>query len=294
MIYKVIYSFHMPAFMFITGFFAKFRIKKIILNLVISYVVLQIIYLLFDRYILGGNTSIQFIKPYWLLWYLVAVTYCVLLVPLFERCNEAAAWICILVLTACSLLAGFAPIGYGFSLSRFVVFLPFFACGFFARRFKLMEKLHTSKGRAVSGVLSVAGIVAGMGYIFIKPLPVKLLYGSYSHKAVDCAVYDRAVVLLTAFCCILLLLLAIPNIKIPVVTKMGMDTFVPYIFHGFAVKLAGKYRLFQFSEGTNLVLAAVFSFVMYIGLSFAAGAVKKIFRRTGVNENGQKKDNLAN
>ena len=33
-LYKIIYSFHMPAFLFLTGFFARFNRRKIVLKLI--------------------------------------------------------------------------------------------------------------------------------------------------------------------------------------------------------------------------------------------------------------------
>ncbi len=267
-IYKVIYTFHMPAFMFLTGYFAKFRMKKLILNFVVPYLVFQIIYILFDRFVLGNEeTIIQFIKPYWLLWYLMAGAFCFLMVPLFERCGKTSAWICVAVLAACSLLAGFTPLGYGFALSRFVVFLPFFAVGFFARKFRVTEKLNTRKRKLLTWAVCTAGATLGFVYILSFSLPEKLLYGSYSYEAANCTVSDRAAVLLTAFCTTVLLVLAVPNIKIAVVTKMGADTFVPYIFHGFAVRLAGKYQLLCFSERINLVIVIAGAFLLYFLLS---------------------------
>ncbi len=275
-IYKVIYTFHMPAFMFLTGYFAKFRIKKLIFNFAVPYFVFQIIYILFDKFVLGNEeTALQFIKPYWLLWYLMAGAFCFLLVPLFAKMGKTAAVICVAVLTACSLLAGFVPIGYGMSLSRFIVFLPFFASGFFARKFKVVEKFDAWKGKLLTAAVCIAGAALGFVYIFSFSVPEKLLYGSYSYSATDCTVFDRAAVLMTAFGLTVLFLLIIPNIKIPVITQMGMDTFVPYIFHGFAVKLAGKYHLLRFSEGINLILAIGASLLLYCLLSGTAQIIKK-------------------
>lgn len=275
-IYKVIYSFHMPAFMFLTGYFAKFKIKKLILNFAVPYILFQIIYILFDKFVLGNReTALQFIKPYWLLWYLMAGAFCFLLVPLFEKMGKTAAVICIAVLTACSLLAGYVSIGYGMSFSRFVVFLPFFAGGFFARKFNVLSKLQKPKGRIITAAVCSVGAAFGFIYIFALSVPEMLLYGSYSYRAINCTVFDRAAVLLTAFCLTVLLLLIIPNVKIPIISQMGKDTFVPYIFHGFAVKLAGKYQLLRFSEGINLILAIAASLLLYCLLSGTAQIIKK-------------------
>lgn len=48
-LYRWIYSFHMPVFIFVSGYFAKFDPKKIVCNILVPYVLLQILYTAFDR-----------------------------------------------------------------------------------------------------------------------------------------------------------------------------------------------------------------------------------------------------
>ena len=65
---RTIYSFHMPAFLFLTGYFAKFRPKKIALQFGYTYLLFQVLYLLFAYRFLGGEElTISFSFPYWLM-----------------------------------------------------------------------------------------------------------------------------------------------------------------------------------------------------------------------------------
>ena len=82
-LYRWIYSFHMPVFIFVSGYFAKFDPKKIVCNILVPYVLLQILYTAFDR-LLYGNAPfrLQFTTPYWLLWYLLSLFCYYLLLPL--------------------------------------------------------------------------------------------------------------------------------------------------------------------------------------------------------------------
>ncbi len=284
-IYKIVYSFHMPAFLFLMGYFAKFRIKKFITDFVVAYLGYQVVYIMFDRYVLGNaDTALQFTRPYWLLWYLMAAAFCLLLTPIFSKMNAVAAGICIPVLTAAALIIGYFPkVGYFLSLSRFFVFLPFFAMGFFARKFKWVEKLHESKGKIWMGIVSAAGAAAGIAYLIVFSVPEKFLYGSFSYSAQGCAIYDRAIIMLTACCWIVILLLCVSEKKIPVVSILGSSTFIPYIFHGFAIRLAEKHNLLSFSEGVNLVLAFAAAVVLYlclgyidVGIGEIKGKIKKM------------------
>lgn len=58
-IYLIIYSFHMPAFIFVTGYYAKFKPRKILLELIMPYILFQTLYLLFDGYINGEPVTLN-------------------------------------------------------------------------------------------------------------------------------------------------------------------------------------------------------------------------------------------
>ena len=58
-IYKIIYSFHMPLFIFISGYFAKFNLKKIITGLVVPYMIFQAAYILYVNYIIDSEKDVD-------------------------------------------------------------------------------------------------------------------------------------------------------------------------------------------------------------------------------------------
>ena len=64
-IYSVIYSFHMPVFIFVMGYFAKFSPAKIFRSVLLPYAVFQVLYLLFEFFVLGKNGGfvLQFSRP---------------------------------------------------------------------------------------------------------------------------------------------------------------------------------------------------------------------------------------
>ena len=72
-IYTVIYSFHMPAFLFLSGMFARFDRVKWLFGLCLPYLALQTLYILFARQMYDPGLPLQFSQPYWLLWYLFAL-----------------------------------------------------------------------------------------------------------------------------------------------------------------------------------------------------------------------------
>ena len=131
--YRLIYVFHMPMFLFVSGFFARFSPKKILTDLVWPYVLFQVVFLLFDGFVINpGTFRLQFTKPYWILWYLFVLIIYTLLTGIIKPKKPVIQITAVAVFTVLALLAGYAGrIGYEFSASRLIVFSPFFFSGFF-------------------------------------------------------------------------------------------------------------------------------------------------------------------
>ena len=76
-----IVAFHMPAFIFISGYFSKRipSIKKLIQGLVIPYFVYELVYYFLYTLVLDKHTALYFDRPKFWLWYLMALfvsSYC--------------------------------------------------------------------------------------------------------------------------------------------------------------------------------------------------------------------------
>lgn len=55
-LFRFIHTFHMPVFVFISGYFARFDKKKVVFSLFLPYLVFQVLYQIFDIYYAGGDT----------------------------------------------------------------------------------------------------------------------------------------------------------------------------------------------------------------------------------------------
>ena len=82
-----IVAFHMPAFIFISGYFSKKipSAKKLIQGLVIPYFVYEIIYYLLYTYILDKDTGLYFTRPKFSLWYLMALFVWRVIAPVVQK-----------------------------------------------------------------------------------------------------------------------------------------------------------------------------------------------------------------
>ncbi|MBP5446295.1 MAG: acyltransferase family protein [Acholeplasmatales bacterium] len=242
-IYRIIYSFHMPLLIFITGFFAKFS-KKRIVNFIILYLIFQVIYIFYINIIYSGKTNYQLTTPYWILWYLLCYIFYLFLIPLLDifELNKKSI-IKIVSAVVISLIMYFAfPFdstqGYYLSVSRFVSFLPYFICGFYAKKILSLKEIKIEKKYNIIIKLSFLCLTICSIIIIIlkKNITAQMLYGSYPYKGL----YNPFIKLIIIFCAISWIGFFIFTIrfnkKIPFLTRIGGNTISIFLLHGFIVK----------------------------------------------------------
>lgn len=262
MLYRLIYTFHMPAFVFLTGYFARFKPKKILLSLIWPYFIFQILYLLFQGYVIKGTdtVSLQFTTPHWLLWYLLATVFYYMLIP-FLQWESTGARVDVLFLSAAvSLLAGFdKTVGYYMSLSRFFCFLPFFVSGYYVGN-KPQSLQHSAKKGSKWLLFFLCLIVVIFAQHFVLSDPEsftrQVLYGSYSYAGGRFTWKQRLILLLLGAAWIVVLFAIASDRKIPIVSAIGGNTLPIFLFHGFVVRLLEKEAVFAYTQTENILLAA--------------------------------------
>lgn len=272
LIYQIIYLFHMPAFIFMTGYFAKYQPKKILQRYVITYFVFQTLYQIFDAVVLEETLelSLQYTKPYWHLWFLMAAGMYLAMIPFINTEKKKYQVAMILIAILISLLAGYdKTIGYTLTLSRFMTFMPFFTIGYFCSKYKhLGEHTINQNQKRIIGIGSVVICVISMYWLKSENIKTIILYGSVNYEKASYHMGIRGLLLIFAMAWIIALLFLIPNRKIPVISISGQHTFWVFILQGFILRLEKKYQVYQYSQGMNLLLAAVSSFAILFVLSY--------------------------
>lgn len=283
-LYRIIYSFHMPAFIFISGYFAKYNREKILFTFLYTHLLFQIIYQLFERFILNPQQPFrfQFTYPYWLLWYLMAMILYYLLIPIFDDRRVYIRVLFVVVSIFLSILAGFDwTIQYYLSLSKFITFLPYFLAGYYARRSSKIQKfLHYDlkfywcKSLLMLGVVCISCLYLWKNTAIIPAM----LHGSNNYQLEGYEPMIKFILLIIgASWIIFFLVFPFLDKKIPFLTSIGQNTFPIFLLHGFCIKLAKKYEIFRFIPNENLLLAIILSFVIVI--AFGNPYVGKIFQR---------------
>jgi len=273
-LYKTVYVFHMPAFFYLSGKFAKAPDKRFWKHLALPYLVFQILYLCFDAWVLKGTAlTLQFTTPYWIMWYLLALIVFCLLIPVLPEKGSAGGWIALGISVAIALLAGFDnTTGYYASLSRIAVLAPFFLWGRYSEALPKVPKwLCITAGACI--------IAVGTYYVLHNNVPNLLLYNSASYKNAGSTVTARLLVMVTAAGWIVFLENILPRRSIPGVCLCGQNTLPVYLLHGFAVRLAEKYEIFTYSHGFNIGFACfiALTLVIVLGNPWLGKAFKKLF-----------------
>lgn len=144
--YKYIYAFHMPAFVFLSGFFSSRTVnvakilewtKKMLLIYVLAQSLLNGL-----SYLCGEDISVSrwiCLTPKFTLWYLISLIIWRLSFRfIFHKTNLILLFILSLVLAS---IAGCIPIGQPLAFQRTLVFYPLYVLGYIFKEYKLIDLL---------------------------------------------------------------------------------------------------------------------------------------------------------
>ncbi len=264
--YNFIYSFHMPAFILIAGYFSKGFTKKgylqkVVRKVLVPYIIFQLIYSLLYT-IRDQEVTFSILNPYWTLWFLLSLLLWNLLLFVFVRIRFS-----LLLATLLGITVGyFEGIGTFLSLSRTLVFFPIFLLGYYLNdtHFKLI--LNT-KTKIISTILMVCLF---FGYYLYFPASGRswlLASSSFTDMGVDQPQYGimirlaiYGIMLMTTFCFLCL----VPKRQY-FFTHLGSKTLYVYLLHGLIVKLILTAPIFDY---TNTFVTSLLFIILAIVISF--------------------------
>lgn len=166
----IIYSFHMPVFVFLSGYFTSSnpsseKIKTWFKHIIFLFVIAQITHIILSLFLKNPITWKVLIYPQMALWYLVSLIYWRFFSWYIFR-NVSS--ICLFILSFfCLILCGFVPIDHEFSFQRTFAFLPYFIIGYLFRRNNKMAYLDGTP-------IILAMVILIMGLIIARFLPFYL------------------------------------------------------------------------------------------------------------------------
>ena len=244
-LYRVIYSFHMPVFLFLTGYFAKFNPNRILRQFFLPYMVFQTLYIAFANRHLDMTLVRQYTTPYWILWYLLVCMYYQVLLPMYDTDDIRQQCVRVAATAVLALLIGRDKnAGYFASVSRFFTFQPWFLLGYYCRKHSDTLRTWYFKHRENWYLLCVPVICLSLLYLKLSDFPKDVLYGSYSYAAKDYTLTTRLICMAIAFGWIVFLYgLAIDPLNriLPLVTAMGRNVMSIFLLHGFVLRAIPKH-----------------------------------------------------
>ncbi|RLV50608.1 hypothetical protein D9V37_01160 [Nocardioides mangrovicus] len=236
-VYTFLYSWHVPAFVLVTGYLSRSfaytpkRLWTLVCTVAVPYVVFSELLVLFRNTVGHEGLSTSLLDPKWPMWYLTALFAWRLVTPLFKAMPLLVA---VGVAVAVSLVGGIvAP--HTFDLARAAGLLPFFVVGLKLRR-EHLALLHRSSVR-------FAGLFA-LAVIFVAAPSVRLVSTEYLYYRSTYAEIGDPVVagLLIRLGVIALGLvgafafLSLVPASRTWMTRLGAASLVVYLFHGFVIK----------------------------------------------------------
>lgn len=280
-VYKIIYLFHMPLFVFCSGFLARYDPSKIAKKLLLPYVALQVISCI------GNGQPIQLLTPVWILWYLLALAVWQVTIPFLDLCPRRFRPLVLLGAIAAACAAGFDnQIGYHVSFSRIIVFYPYFIAGYYAKQHPhtlpespMPQRVLPAKASLALRMLSIAVIAAFIGRFlaFAPDIRPEWLYEASSYQATHSDFIFRIMHYLMAAVTGLTVMIWIPHRKNPL-GVWGKNTLLIYLSHIVLMPLAEKLPEFVPSQPLQFALCAVIAAAFCTAVSLLAKKLHDRYR----------------
>ncbi|MFB5268060.1 acyltransferase family protein [Paenibacillus enshidis] len=278
--YTWIFMFHMPLFVWVTGYFARKNLKgeagaKALLQIMVQYIIFQSLYSLLDTaffHVQGVHHS--FFAPYLLLWFL-ASHFCWRLLMLAMRRVSLAVQLTTSILLGT--LAGYLPFeGTWLSISRTFVFLPFFVLGYHMT-YEKISFLLTPRFRAAAIAGSLLMLAAAVwtsahlqtGWLYGSMTYTGLGHGEWYAGLIRIGIYLLQLAASAAF-------LGFVPFAAGWLSRMGSRTLYVFLLHGFIIRGAassGIYAYIHTTFGTLCVMIVACLLTVLLALPAVKRAV---------------------
>ncbi|WP_254885690.1 acyltransferase family protein [Streptomyces sp. NA02950] len=238
-LYLFVYTFHMPAFILISGYFSRSfdlrpdRLRRLVTGVAVPYVLFEAAYSLFKRWADDDPSHpVSLLDPWYLTWFLIALFVWRLTTPLWRIARRPLA----LALTIAALAACSPDIGDDLDLQRVLQFLPFFVLGLQLRPEHFRMVRRPAVRWASVPVVATALVFA---YWAVPRMNAAWLYRRDSAQELGAPWWSGAVITLALFGCSMLLtacfLAWVPGRRMWC-TALGAGTLYGYLLHGFLIK----------------------------------------------------------
>lgn len=234
-LYVFIYLFHMPVFIFISGYFSKnlekgrrtavetFLIPYLLLNVFLSVIMLA----------LGKIEEISILSPGWTLWFLYCMFIWRLMLPDLVKIRYV-----LLLSFIVGIFSGFlTEFGTYMAMARTLGFFPFFLVGYYAdqKLIKNLRRIPYSKAISI-GIIIFAVITA---YLWTRNnLPPELLWRDRAYNAFSVPLLQNLLTIIFLYgmgFAFVFVFITLANNKPHLFSAWGQRTLAIYLLHIYLV-----------------------------------------------------------
>lgn len=239
-VYDFIYLWHIPAFVFVSGYLSKSfewdrrRMKSLVYTLAIPYLLFEPALFYYRREVVGEDvTGPLWLEPHWTMWYLIVLLMWRLITPILKR-----HWLFLPLSVIVSLLGGLWDTD-ALMIPRFLGLLPFFVLGLH------LKPRHLAHLDDVWVRVAAVPMLIGIGMMAVYTdtwAETALLWydTGYNDLPIDneFAFQTRLTVMMVGLLGAFAAMSLVPHRQLGWFTTMGTATMVVYLFHGFVIKTA--------------------------------------------------------
>ncbi|RFS86394.1 acyltransferase [Actinomadura spongiicola] len=285
--YSVVYGFHMPLFVFVSGYFSRGfmrsteKFRGVFPTLVVPFAIFNALYAALG-YLKGDSVPLHtFFRPQFLMWFLVALVLWRLSAPLWPHLRYP-----VVVAVALSLVAGSWSFSSDTTLCRAAGLLPFFVLGLTIRP----ERVHALRSRGWTRWAGAFVLLAALpvAYVWqrgtvVPPIEHGVRLWNRGYEYMDFTMPEGMAYRLLAMAFAVLLgaaFLAVVPRGDAWYTRLGTRTMYVYLLHGLAVKALYNLGAFEgrfIGSPPGLVLLTVGA--LAFGLLLATTPVVRLTRR---------------
>lgn len=250
-----IFTFHMPLFFIISGYFSRKVKKNKIINYFAIFLFMQSSFFIYD-YLRYGKTDFFFVN--YSSWFVLLIAIYRLILCSKKISNLLFKKYSLLVIFILSILGGFIYIN---TIARLFTFFFFFVFGY-RNKFNVQKKY-------CPGILVIS--ISLLSMIVLSHVRLDLLKGLSYYLLNE--VFVRMILFIADTLLFVGIVNLIKNKKIPVITSLGKNSLYIYVFHRIPVMLL-CYLLYPYKY--YFLISIVLSIVLCVLISYLSKYLKKL------------------
>ena len=237
-VWQIIYVFHMPLFILISGYLTSIKddnksFRKSLSRIVAPLLLFQLLFVGIAVLVFGnGFSSSYLVTPYWTLWYLLSLIFWRTMIQFTPKKLLAKPFLYTIVAVVVAIFCGLMYHGRIMSIQRTFSFFPFFLFGYYM-------KSGIYKSKLWPGYISCAIFLATSLLIIYKIPSVigyensRLMLRGADHYTIS-QVPIKIYYLLLSFIVSISVFNLVPQNK--VLSVLGKDSLFYYLYHGMIIK----------------------------------------------------------